>query len=164
MSLKKILIRKKIRKYARQSGFEETGITGRSALLIAEEFEERIPVFLSALKNAGFNPENLEIFVCNPTKFQGDHRSLSDSQVNMRGRFKDEQILESLAKPYDFLLCFFEENCYAGGLFTARAKAQLKIGRGWDALSLFNISIQTDDFREFWEEAFKYLKILKNTN
>lgn len=164
MSLKKILVKKKIKRDSKKGSHLDSDFAGRAGLIIDGRFVDEIGDFLNRFKSEGFNVENLEVLVCNGRDFQQEYRSISDSQINFAGRFKDAEILELLKEPFDFLMCFFEENCYSGGLFSAKAKAALKLGKGWDTLNLFNVSIQTDDFGTFQEEAFKYLNILKNTN
>lgn len=164
MSLKKILVKKKIKRNSKKGFHPDSDFTGRAGLIIDGRFIDDINDFLDQFKSAGFNADKLEILVCNAVNFQQDYKVISDGQINFAGRFKDAEVLELLKEPFDFLLCFFEENCYSGGLFSAKAKAALKIGKGWDTLNLFNLSIQTDDFMTFQQEAFKYLNILKNNN
>ncbi|MUP47002.1 hypothetical protein E0K83_14750 [Gramella sp. BOM4] len=153
-------IQKAKKAYIRDSG---SG-SGRIGLILDfKKLEEKKSLF-EFYGPAEYSKEDLKLVICGPRKEIVDSSFpaiLDPSEISIGGKFDSEEITDFLNEKFDFLICYFSENCLPGILLAARSAARLKIGNSPDNFEVFDLEIEAENAEVFQQEALKYLEILK---
>jgi uncharacterized protein YkvS len=86
----------------------------------------------------------------------------TDNNLGFGGMIKNDVVLSFIEKPYDGLLCYYNENRLMLNLVAVQSKAKFKIGFSGINELINDLSIATDleNIKEFTFELKKYLSIL----
>ena len=92
-------------------------------------------------------------------------RYLAKMDFNWLGQLKNVEVKRCLEEKYEYVFHFYEnENLYLN-LISAQTQANLRIGAGEFSSDLINLQIdlKENNLTQFFEEALKYLEIIKKS-
>ncbi len=86
----------------------------------------------------------------------------SYKSISINGHFNDKNFFYFIAKPFDLLINFYELEKAPLMMVSVSSKAEFKVGFGSvdKRINNFIIDTETNDYKVFLNELFKYLKIL----
>ena len=135
------------------------------AILVDVAVYDEFP-FISEISNVfNIEKESIDILYYTLDKNlvkQYPEKMFTDNNLGFGGMIKNDVVLSFIEKPYDGLLCYYNENKLMLNLVAVQSKAKFKIGFSGINELINNLSIATDleNIKEFTFELKKYLSIL----
>lgn len=142
----------------------EIGTVG--VILDQKDFSD-IGLFVNELKKRGVQKEAVSFLIFNHDKSTNLSEGISfkSSDFSSSGELRNEKVKEFLNKPFDMLINYYDTEAIILVWASAYSKARLKVGFSSikTPVNHFSIELATNKYKEYIDELFKYIKLLKQT-
>lgn len=164
--LKEFFIKQKIKSLLKSS-IKSGGYNDKMLFIVNDAFFSKEEIETAFQKT--FSKKNQLNFVeftnNNRIKKSFPERYLAKTDFNWLGQLKNTEVKSYLEEKYEYVFYFYENDNIFLNLISAQTQANLRIGAGEFPAELINLQI---DLKEknltlFFEEAFKYLEIIKKS-
>ncbi|MCU0350369.1 MAG: hypothetical protein MUF43_05995 [Flavobacterium sp.] len=164
--IKEFFLKKRVNKRLTEYQLSESdGTIETVGILIDETHFEHKQLLIESFISNGFLAKNITV-----VSFKNRYKSkdvveepyFSLKNVGISGAIKKKEIQDFIDQPFDMLVSYYDEKKAPLMLVTKRSKAKFKVGFSSVDKRIFHFMIgsETDNYKEFNEELFKYLKIL----
>ena len=156
---------KYIAKSLETSAIPSVGKINSLAILVDGTKYKVFPFLKEINQLFGVKPELIDVLYYHSDKKVSDEFSdnmFTDTDLGFNAKFKNQVVTNFIDKPYDGLLCYFNNENVLLNLVAVQSKAKFKIGFSGACEGINNLSISTelDNISEFTFELKKYLSIL----
>ncbi len=163
---KEFFIKRKLKSLLK-SGLKSGKYNSKTLVLVNDAFfskEEIKTAFQKTFSNK--NQLSFVEFTSNDHRKKGfPERYLAKVDFNWLGQLKNVEVKKCLEEKYEYVFHFYEnENLYLN-LISAQTQANLRIGAGEFSPDLIHlqVNIKEKNLTLFFEEALKYLEIIKKS-
>ncbi|MES2239269.1 MAG: hypothetical protein V4497_03310 [Bacteroidota bacterium] len=134
-------------------------------LVVDEGYFSETKALVKELVANGITEENIELLLYKSksnVSFASSVTKLKPSHLSWKGQIKNESVNAFLAKDFDLLLSYYDVDKAILLVVTQESKAKFKVGFSTIDKRLNNLMIKTnsDNYKIFIQELFRYLKIL----
>lgn len=161
-------LRRAIRSMTERLSVENIGseIETVGVILDQKDFSD-IGLFVNELKKRGIQKEAVSFLIFNHDKSTNlsEEISFKSSDFSSSGELRNEKVKEFLDKPFDMLINYYDTEAIILVWASAHSKATLKVGFSSvkTPINHFSIELATNKYKEYIDELFKYIKLLKQT-
>lgn len=165
-NVKDFLLKKNVKKRLLSvSGYLSNNYINSIGLIFDESYFFNKEKLINELVKHGINKNAIQFIVFRDKinkeeKF--DYLTFSNKNINWKTVIVSEEINNFLQFPFDLLISYYDQEKPALLLSTHLSKSSFKVGFSNvdNRLNHFMINTQTENYRVFINELFKYLKIL----
>lgn len=163
--IKRKSAQKHIAKAVKYSKIRHGGKIKSLAVLIDATVYQDFPFLNELAEVFGISKESIEVLYYHPNKKVAEQFSeamYTSAQLGFNGVIKNDEVHLFIAKNYDALLNFYNENNLMLNLVSAKSKAKFKIGFTGvkEGLNDFSVATELNNISVFTFELKKYLSIL----
>ncbi|HTG66930.1 MAG TPA: hypothetical protein VL859_11215 [Flavobacterium sp.] len=134
-------------------------------LIVDETYFKETKALVEELKLNGIAEENIELLLYKNrvnSGFSSSVTRLKPRHLSWKGQIKNEAVRQFLAKDFDLLVSYYDVDKAVLLVATHESKAKFKVGFSAidKRLNDLMINANSDNYKVFIQELFRYLKIL----
>ncbi|WP_288984626.1 hypothetical protein [uncultured Flavobacterium sp.] len=159
--LKKIVTKKLLK----ENSFSSNEKINTIGLLVDETYFGEKEALIAAIEAKGFKKEAISVLIYKDKikkKEAFDYPSVSLKNISISGEILNPEAVAFIETPFDLLINYYDVNKFSLLLISQKSKAKFKVGFTTidKRVNHFIINSLVENYNEFTDELFKYLKIL----